>query len=398
MRALDLFAGAGGMSLGLKWAGWDVQGVEVNADAVDTHNRYAGPCLHQDVTQFHPEGAYDLVAGGPPCQTFSSSGDRQGMRDPRGILFLHLLRVAKEANARVVLMENVRGMATLQTGQGTALGLILQAFQRHGYHTAHAPLNSADYGVPQFRERIFIVGFRDLEDRRNWRWPEPTHGPEGNLFGLPPWVSVRVALGLGSGHCISGRIEGASGYQGQRLIDIDKPSYTLGSNRNPDLISVLDEPSPTIMINSDHQGEGKRASQRKSTVLKKALHAHRNRLDEPSPTISCGGTRSGGAAPLANKKSREELLHQLFQAGLSERPATTITSRDSVAKAGHHVQHHDQAVRLSIRDCALLQGFPEDWVWSGNKGSQHEQVGNAVPPLMARTMGAQILKTLEMRR
>lgn len=190
-RYLEVCAGAGGLGLGLHRAGWTGTGLELDADACATHRANVGPCLQCDVTLAHAPHDADLVGGGVPCQSFSLAGNRDGLDDERGQLFKALLRIAGEANARAVLLENVRGMISLG-----ALPVVLEAFRREGFEPVHTLLNAADFGVPQNRVRLFVVGFRDGWALRRFRWPSPTHGAPGNLLGLPPWRTMADALGL----------------------------------------------------------------------------------------------------------------------------------------------------------------------------------------------------------
>lgn len=279
-RYVEVCAGAGGWGLGLHRAGWRGTGIEWDADAAETHRRHVGPCITADVTtEPTPHGA-DLVCGGVPCQSFSLAGDRGGLDDPRGQLFRALLRHADEAGARVVALENVRGLISCG-----ALPVILAAFRAHGYEPVHALLNACDYGVPQNRVRLFIVGFRDPADLARFRWPAPTHGAPGNLWGLAPWRTVREALGL------------AGGADGSRL----------------------DRPAPTIVV--------------------------------------------GHHEPIANGKVRAQ-----FESELSR--------------------------RLTVRDCARLQSFPDEVEFTGTLGAQFRQVGNAVAPLMGEAIARSVWAAL----
>lgn len=365
--ALDLCAGAGGLSLGLQAAGYDVLGVELDPVAAEWHRAHVGPCVTESIATFHPAGPVDLVAGGVPCQPYSAAGLRGGLDDARGQLFRHLVRIAVEADARAVVLENVVGLLTW--GRGAALRAITEAFEAAGYRTTWTVLDAADFGVPQHRRRLFVVGLRD----GRIQWPQPTHGP--TLTAWRPWVSVREALGLGGGVYESGRIPGATGWNGQRMLDVDRPSTTTTSRNNADLLSrpartitssthdetadperpsrrygaALGRPSPTVTANFDHQGRGERASQRKGT----------------------------------------ELADALAVAGLADRPSTAIQAHGSgrVAPAGHHDRQWNGAVRLTAAQCATLQGFPA-WDWSGlTRGDAHRLIGNAVPPALGEAVG-----------
>ena len=351
-RYVEVCAGAGGWGLGLHRAGWTGTGLELDADAVATHNAHVGPCLRCDVTKASAPHAADLVCGGVPCQSFSTAGKRAGLADDRGQLFRALLRIAAEAGARCVALENVRGLISCG-----ALPVILSAFRAAGYEPVHALLNAADYGVPQNRVRLFIAGFRDAADLGRFRWPQPTHGAPGNLYGIPAWRTVREALGLSTGTdgsrldrpapCLTaseGKSALAFGSQGA----VTSPRRA-GDRLNP-LLARLDRPAPTVKANSWHEGTSERESQRSAGALTKELAAAR----------------------------------------LIDRPSTTISAHafGRVDPAGHHKnQGSRDAVRLTVRDCARLQSFPDDMEFTGDTTSQFRQVGNAVAPLMGEAIG-----------
>ncbi len=411
MKALDLCCGAGGLSLGLTRAGFDVLGIDADADALDTHRRHVGPCEQGDLRTYSPPHAFDFVAGGPPCQPFSVAGKGLADEDER-YLIPAFLRIARKAHARAVLLENVRGLVTRHPRVFRA---VLDLFEAE-YHTTWTILNAAHFGVPQSRERLFVIGFRDAADRARFRWPLPSHAPPGELFG-EPHRTVRQALNLGAEPYRTGTI--GNGGQGERLIDVDRPAPVVGVSRssNPldrsapcvtateqksamrgtqpmhrrrraserlsEALASLDRPAPTIKANTWHEGTGTRASQRRGGQLAEALGA----LDRPSPTITAGGTEGGGGAePIANRRQRVLLAVELEAAGLADRPATTVQADPRLAVAGHHDRQQNGAVRLTPEQCAILQDFPPGWTWTGNKSSQHRQIGNAVPPGLAEAV------------
>ncbi len=394
-RYVEVCAGAGGWGLGLHRAGWTGTGMELNAVAAETHRAHVGPCLTADITTAPAPHAADLVCGGVPCQSFSLAGNRGGLNDARGQLFNHLLRIAVEAGARVCALENVRGLVHLG-----ALPVILGAFRAHGYEPVHALLNAADYGVPQNRVRLFVVGFRHAEDLARFRWPAPTHGAPGNLFGLPAWRTVREALGLPGGAYRYGLKEGADpgSPMGMRYLDVDAAAPAIRGSSGQDLLSPLDAPSCTVLATEGRDGQrgargGKArgrgaayalasaldapaptvtASEQKSALAfgsHGALTASRRcgdrlnpalaRLDRPSPTIGAGGADTGGAEPLANAAMRAEFTTELKR-------------------------------RLTVRDCARLQGFPDAMEFGGTQTEQFRQVGNAVPPPLGEAIARAI--------
>lgn len=175
--AIDLFAGSGGMSLGLEAAGFKTLGVELDPHACRAHQLGAGPCINEDARKFSVHGQVDLVAGGFPCQMYSRSrGGGAPVEDRRNRLFPEILRVAVETRSPAILMENVKGLNAAVTEDGTGIMRVLYAAAEHaGYNLQHRVLNAADYGVPQIRERMIFVGFRDYGDAMRFQWPKPTH-------------------------------------------------------------------------------------------------------------------------------------------------------------------------------------------------------------------------------
>lgn len=185
MHALSLFAGAGGSCLGLKRAGLDVvASIEWNADAFASLQANGLVALQADLfgfdySRFCHDGI-DLIEGGPPCQPFSVAGSHRGVFDPRdGIPAFH--RALEELRPHTFIMENVRGL-TFKKHQ-PYLAETVERFERLGYSVEWRLLNAADYGVPQTRVRLFIVGSLDGMPK----WPEPTHAGR--------WITMAKALG-----------------------------------------------------------------------------------------------------------------------------------------------------------------------------------------------------------
>jgi len=356
-RYVEVCAGAGGWGLGLHRAGWRGTGIEWDADAAETHRRHVGPCITADITTEPSPHPADFVCGGVPCQSFSTAGARGGLDDPRGQLFRALLRHATEAGARCVALENVRGLISCG-----ALLVILAAFRAHGFEPVHALLNACDYGVPQNRVRLFIVGFRDAADLARFRWPQPTHGAPGNLWCLPAWRTVRDALGL-SGERETGLLPHANpaSPMGMRRVDADAPAPTIRGSTGQDIIgSVLDRPSLTVGI-----GHGSPFGKNETrTKFYQAL----SRLDRPAPTMK----------------------HNSGREGVGPKRASGLLSVDIAESVGDP----SRAGRFTVRDCARLQSFPDDVEFCGPPGSQFRQVGNAVAPLMGEAIARSVWAAL----
>jgi DNA (cytosine-5)-methyltransferase 1 len=211
---ISLFTGAGGLDFGFEAAGFETNvAVEMNHDACQTlrANR-AWPVIERDIAQVPTKellktasvrvGDVDVLIGGPPCQPFSKSGywvsgDAKRLEDPRSSTLGAYLRVLEEAKPRAFLLENVEGLAF--RGKDEGLRLLMEAFDKINRRagTKYKPivrmLNAADYGVPQLRKRVIIVGARDGTELT---FPEPTHGESKDLFrNLRPFATAWDAIG-----------------------------------------------------------------------------------------------------------------------------------------------------------------------------------------------------------
>src|SRR5664280_480865 len=197
---IDLFCGAGGLSLGLEMAGWRAAaGIDFDPNAIASYgaNHPRALAIHSDVSKLSGKDILrrcalddvDLVAGGPSCQGFSTHGKRIE-NDPRNFLFREYVRLVAELQPKFILMENVKGLLTYSGGYFKTL--IESSFAKIGYRIESRILCAADFGVPQLRHRIFFVGTRlDLPIS----FPEPSHRDTSDL--LPdrhPYVTVRDAL------------------------------------------------------------------------------------------------------------------------------------------------------------------------------------------------------------
>lgn len=403
MRALDCCAGAGGLSLGLQRAGFDVHGVELDVVACETHRALVGPCDNVSLWDYESLERFELVAGGIPCQSHSTAGKRGGTCDPRGQLYVPFLRIAQQAQARAVLIENVRGMLTSPSAtHGTALHEVVAAVRAAGFeHAVHNVLNAADYGVPQCRHRLFVVGFRSADDARRFEWPRQTHSRDGGgLFGLRRWVSVREALGLGGGSMVRDADAGAE----REPRSLDELSYTIragASGRAPGGVRLLDQPAHTVSTGGVDTGGAEPFA---NATYRKRLSAELSALDQPAPCVTATehksanrfGSKGAATNPRRCGDQLNPLLAELEKARLLDRPATTVNTGSSLSSAGHHISQTDgHPVRLTVEQLAALQAFPRGFEFSGTKTQQHRQAGNAVPPPLAEAVGRSIRYALE---
>ena len=327
LKSLDLFAGAGGLSLGLHEAGWDtVAALEYDPDAAETYRKNfpAVRVLQEDVhkvdfTQW--KGAVDLVAGGPPCQPFSVAGNQRAAEDPRDCI-PQFIRAVREAQPRFFLMENVFGL--MATRHEPYLDSTLASLRDLGYTVRAAVLDAADFGVPQHRRRLFVLGAKDaIPD-----FPTPTHGQQGHK----PYLTAGEAL---------------------KDAPADVPNKAKVTYAKAPIL----RPSPYagMLVN----GGGRPIN-----------------LAEPSQTMpaSAGGNR------------------------------THIVDPDGVLLAYHtHLVSGGKARtgvvkgvrRLTVRESARLQSFPDTFEFYGKQSARYRQVGNAVPPLLAQAVGTALVQLAE---
>ena len=207
--AISFFSGAGGMDAGFHLAGFDVRlAVEIDPSCCDTlrHNLKHTKIVNEDINKLSSEeicemsdlksGQIDCVFGGPPCQSFSLAGRREGLNDERGLLVFRFIELVRELRPKTFVLENVKGMVNWQGG------VVLQEVERmlkeplptgEKYQVQHSVLNAADFGVPQNRERVFIVGSRL---KAAYKFPEPTHAakPTADNKALKPQMTVGQAL------------------------------------------------------------------------------------------------------------------------------------------------------------------------------------------------------------
>ena len=177
--SISLFSGAMGLDLGLEAAGINIRVCQdFDASCYRTMLMNGKNAMTGNIQEIEPETILHaaglkkedvfLLCGGPPCQPFSTAGKRLGINDPRGSLFMDYVRMVEAIRPRFFVFENVKGLISISVDKGGApgevLGIILDEFRKIGYHTVHAVLDAVYYGVPQFRERLIIIGSRDHED------------------------------------------------------------------------------------------------------------------------------------------------------------------------------------------------------------------------------------------
>lgn len=344
INAIDLFCGCGGLSYGFECAGVNILlGIDNDATALkafeNNHKNAKTICgditttTLSDIKKHIGDKKIDLIIGGPPCQGMSLSGPRK-FDDPRNKLYLSYIRLVEEIKPEAFVIENVPGLVGLFKGQ--IKDSILERLTALGYNVQYKILCSANYGVPQSRRRVVFVGLKDKSfDFDNIKSKE-TVTCEMALSDLPP------------------------------LVD------TLG-----------EDPAEYETI---PQNNYQKLMRKKSKDVRNHIAAsHSEKVKYIISLVPDGGNYKD--LPEEYKSSRN--FHVAWTRFRSDKPAPTIDT-------GHRHHFHYKYNRVpTVRECARLQSFPDDFIFEGNKTQQFRQVGNAVPPLMAQAIAEALLKYLE---
>jgi DNA (cytosine-5)-methyltransferase 1 len=245
MKVISLFSGAGGLDLGLSQAGHEVIWANDNdADCVATYRRNIGEHIeHADIADVQadevPDG--DVIVGGFPCQGFSLANLRRSGADERNVLYLQFRRLLVAKRPRFFVAENVRGIMSLEGG--AVFDVIVRGFKSAGYRVTWRVLNAADFGVPQTRHRVILLGTRrDLPLEYDLSFPQPTHrSPRLHRIGLPQWITIAEALAgipepldgsdLPNHVCSKYKVTNRN-FTGHRRTDPDRPSPTILARGN----------------------------------------------------------------------------------------------------------------------------------------------------------------------
>ncbi len=367
---VDLFAGAGGLALGFADAGFHplaANDFDPAATATFGANFSETPLLPGSIeaisgkalleTAGIQSGNLDVLVGGPPCQAFSVYNHQRGFHDERSGLFREYLRIVADTLPKVVVMENVTGMTSLDGGR--AIDEMHRALGRLGYTVEHRILRAEEYGVPQERRRLFFIGSRV----GRVVWPEATHGSQDDLLSLhlAPLVTVWDAIG-------------------------DLPKLEMGEGG--------DELRPyTRMARSAFQTQMRENSEGVLNHFAPQLEAINSRRMQHIPQGGSWRDLPHALLPagmkLAKRSDHTKRYGRLHPKGLF---STILTKAD--LHWGAYI-HPEQDRSLSVRECARAQSFPDRFRFVGSRGDQFRQVGNAVPPLLARAVAWSVRQMVE---
>lgn len=328
---IELFAGAGGLALGLEKAGFEELAlVEIDHTACETLriNRPKWNVIEEDVVVFSrkdllkefglKKGELDLVSGGYPCQSFSYAGKKLGFNDVRGTMFYYYADFLKQLQPKMFLAENVKGLTTHDGGK--TINTMIDVFKELGYDVQWKVLNAWDYDVAEKRQRVIIIGIRnDLKDKIKFEYPKPhNYKPvlRDVLKNVPDSPGARYPE------------------KKKKVFDLVPPG---GYWKD-----LPDDVAKEYMKSCYYMGGGRTGI------------ARRLSWDEPSLTLT--------TSPMMKQTDR---------------------------------CHPDESRPFTTREYARIQSFPDEWKFAGKMNDIYKQIGNAVPVNLAKCVGESIIEALD---
>ena len=353
---VDLFCGAGGLSRGFLDAGYDVVlGVDFDESALKTFRENHGNTTalkldlydHSNIDQIvaflDDKGIknLDVLVGGPPCQGFSYAG-KMNINDKRNFLYMAMVKLTSKLKPKAVLIENV--LAMIEANGGVGAKRVIKDFEDIGYKMSTKVLYAPDYGVPQIRRRVFFVGLRD--NNTGFDFPAPLLQPS-EYITCEEAISDLPSLQTPDGNIIRGEEKQAystpptSAYQSLMRTNSKWVYNHFGSipiEKTRTMIALVPEGKNYLALPEEYRGLYK--------------------------------------------------YHEALTRYHSKRPSLTINT-------GHRSHFHYKWNRIpTVRECARLQSFPDDFIFYGNQSDQFKQVGNAVPPILGQVIAKQLKKYL----
>ncbi|MFA5333324.1 MAG: DNA (cytosine-5-)-methyltransferase [Candidatus Nanoarchaeia archaeon] len=380
---VSLFSGCGGLDLGFINAGFDVLWAnDFFKEAVETYQKNIGNhIVLGDITKIPsseiPDN-FDILLGGFPCQGFSIANKRRNMSDQRNFLYKEMLRIVKDKKPPFFLAENVKGLLSMQQGQ--VIKMIVNDFKELGYNVNYKVVNSADYGVPQQRERVIILGNRlGIENK----FPEPTHGP-----GKKHHVRVQDVIGHLSNLWISynpQKIKNKNVYNHIARTNVQDKFW--GRKYKVDQFEICDY----LKLWRDKAGLTTKKVDDYFGYKYTAGHWFRKDNDSGSIPNVDDWWKLKKLLKFDSKYDKKvtqlELKQIKFEQSLRinnwDRPSDTITA------TGPEI-HPNKKRRMSVRECALIQTFPDNFIFYGSLGNMYKQIGNAVPVLLGQKLAENI--------
>ena len=353
--AIGLFSGAGGLSYGLRKAGFDVRSeVEVDPDCVQTlkqNNKHA-TVIMSDIRKLEPSAILKqtgkgskklaLIAGGPPCQGFSVSNKRnRDLTNPVNCLYKEFFKFVKDLSPRLFLFENVEGICSI--GNGEVFQDIIRTGENLGYSVSHSTLKSECFGVPQKRKRVFFIGSK------------------GASIELPTDNAQKVIS-------VKDAIDDLPKIENGNAIDVLPYSRSSG----------LSDYQKNMRLNTQETVSNNLVTKNSELVIKRYEYIPEG-----------GNWKNIPAKYMSNYKNLSNCHGWIYYRLKWAEPSVVIGNFRK-----NMLIHPEQPRGLSVREAARLQSFPDDYIFCGKLGAQQQQIANAVPPLLSEWLGRHLIKEI----
>ncbi len=384
-KVISLFSGAGGMDLGFINAGFEIIWAnDIIPEAIETYKKNIGPhIVYGDITMISSKDIPDnpdVIIGGFPCQGFSIANSKRSMEDKRNFLYKEMLRIIRDKKPKMFVAENVKGILSMEKGQ--VFKMIKKDFEDLGYFVEARVLNAAEYGVPQIRERVVIIGNRL---NSSITFPKKTHylDAEGKKKGLLPAITCEEAIGwLSNIRCQDSPIKMPNKktiYQHKANENVADVFWGRKYNVNQhDICDYLVKWRKLAGISTKQVDEHFGYSYTAGHWFRKDNNS--GSIPKPSDWWELKkllGFDDKYDKIVTTMVEKPVVFEQALRITNWNRPSDTITATSPEI-------HVNKQRRLSVRECAIIQTFPEDFVFCGSTiGIMHKQIGNAVPVKLA---------------
>lgn len=434
LKVVSLFSGAGGMDLGFIHAGFEIIWAnDFFEDAVNSYRKNVGKhIVYGDITKISSDDIPDnpdVVIGGFPCQGFSVANNRRSMEDKRNFLYKEMLRVIADKKPKFFVAENVKGILSIERGK--VFEMIKSDFENLkdkdgnviGYKVDARILNAAEYGVPQTRERVIIMGNRIGVENP---YPTPTHYVEGvskTSEGLLPAITAEQAIGFLSNKKLTKKEFFVSNEELKKhiadtnLIDVDGLYSILGVDKECEKISIKNHLA-SENVASTFWGRKYEVNQHEICDYLRFWRDKAgwttNKVDEHFGYSYTAGhwfrkDNNSGSIPKPEdwwelKKifgfddKYDEAVTTLVQKDIKFEQSLRITNwdrpSDTITATSPEI-HVNKMRRLSARECAIIQTFPLSYEFTGSLGKMYTQIGNAVPVRLATQIATKIREAIK---
>ena len=423
LKVVSLFSGAGGMDLGFINSGFEIIWAnDFFREAVDSYRKNIGKhMIYGDITKISskdiPDGA-DVIIGGFPCQGFSVANTKRSMEDKRNFLYREMLRIIEDKNPKFFVAENVKGILSIEKGK--VFEMIKSDFEKLGYKVNARILNAAEYGVPQARERVVIIGNRIGVENP---FPEKTHYIDKKIDGLFPAITTEQAIGflskikLSHKERIITRDDIEKHIRETNIVDVEGFYRVLGIEEDFDEVKILNHIASENVadtfwgrkyeINQHDICDYLRYWRDKAGWTTKKVDDHFGysytaghwfRKDNNSGSIPNPDDWWELKKILGFDDKYDEAVTTLVEKEIKFEQSLRITNwdrpSDTITATSPEI-HVNKKRRLSARECAILQSFPVSYEFTGSINKMYTQIGNAVPVVLATKIAEKIKQILE---